>query len=213
MNRLPPSAFALAGLEEWFAKDPAGLRWINPFASPDGRAGLFAFRVTVRNRTAQVVRMSDARVYLRIAGQDEAIAPSNDLAFYSQWMLGKDVAMNNHKEGPLASIQSGYVLRHVPYPIGVANVVLARRFPPWEEADILEKEVPPGATATGFLFFPAEMGADSVSVVFSLPQGGPGSTGAGPPEREFRFRKEIAAYWWDWERKRWAAGEGQPGVK
>ncbi len=209
LKHLSPEAFVLDGVEDWFAKDPAGLRWINPFASPDGKTGLFAFRVKVRNPTPQALRMGDWRVYLKVAGQDEAIAPSSDFAFYSQWMLGKDVAMNNHKEGPLAAIQPGYVIRHVPYPIGVAGVVLALRFPPWDVADLMRKEVPAGASATGFLFFPAEMGADTVSVSFSPPQVIPGSTGAGPPEHEFKFRKDIEAYWWEKNQKRWVSGGGK----
>ncbi len=192
--------------EDLFAKDADELRWINLFGSPDGKTDLFAFRVKVRNTTSKAVRMADWCVYLKVAGRDKAIAPANDLTFYNQWVLGKEVAMNNRKEGALASIQSGYVIRHVAYPVGIAGALLAHRFPSWDAANLMKKEVPPGASVTGFLRFPAEIGVDSISVVFSSLDASPGGTAQGQRACEFRFRREDRSYLWDKSRKRWVAG-------
>jgi hypothetical protein len=196
-KHLPPDAFVLVDAEDWFPKDSQGLRWINPFMSPGGATGLFAFRVTVRNRTDRPLRMRDARVHLRTHGSDEATAPSPDLAFYERWILGKEVAMDNRKESPLAAIQSGYVIRHVPYPVGIASAILAPKARSWANADLMGKEVPPRASATGLLLFPVEWGVDTVAVRIAL---APTPEGAPSPSRSFRFEFRRAAQTDRWER-------------
>ena len=201
-RHLAPDAFVLVGVEDWFPKDPQGLRWINPFMAPDGSTGLFAFRVTVRNRTGRVLRMRDARVYLRPSDAGEAIVPSPDLAFYERWILGREVAMDNRKEGPLAAIQKGYTVRHIPYPVGIAPAILAQKVPSWTEADLMGKEVPAGARATGLLLFPVEWGVDSVAVTVS-PAPGEGAATTDRPH-SVRFRKVLRAYRWDRVSLRWA---------
>ena len=204
---LQPDAFVLKEVEDWFAKDPQGLRWINPFMAPDGSTGLFAFRVTVHNRTDRVLRMRDAPVYLRTSGATEAVTSSPDLAFYNQWMLAKEVAMNNRKEGPLAAIQDGYVIRHVPYPVGIAGALLAHKFPSWDAVDLRKKEVPAGASATGLLLFPVEWGAESAAVDISLASAPGGSDPPADRSHRLQFRMILRTYRWDRTATHWVAAE------
>lgn len=84
--------------------------------------------------------------------------------------------MNSRKEGAQATIQPGYVIRHVPDHVGITGALSAHRLPTWGAVNLLKMEVPPWASATGFLQFPVEVGPDSVSVTFTPPQAG-SSTG------------------------------------
>jgi hypothetical protein len=157
-KHLPPDAFVLAGVEDWFVKNEKGLRRINPFMAPNGSTGLFAFRVTLRNRGSVPVRIDPSSFALSAGSESEAVPPSADLAFYDRWILGQEVAMDRRKTGPLALIQKGFTIRHVPYPVGIAGVILAQKVPGCC-GRFFGRTVEPGATASGYVLFPVEWGA------------------------------------------------------
>ncbi|MEK7315648.1 MAG: hypothetical protein AAB011_05670 [Candidatus Eisenbacteria bacterium] len=196
-KHLPADAFVLVNVEEWYAKDTNGLRRINPFMAPNGTTGLFAFQLTVRNRGAAPVRIDASSFTLSTVPGGEVVPPATDLTFYDRWMLGQEVAMDRRKEGPLAAIQKGYTIRHVPYPVRIAGAILAQRVPSCCGSGILDRTLLPGATATGYLLFPVEWGPDSVAISVRF-DGAPG-------ELKRQFRRSDRPYRWDRDARRWLA--------
>lgn len=195
----------LKNAEKWFPKDKDGRHWVNVFGSPDGKNNVFAFKVKVRNNTGHIIKMNDVRVYMAVPGQEEPIAPANDLVMYGRWILEQEEAYeNSRKKG---------ILLDVPYPAGIATAVFLHKFPNWDTANAMKKEVLPGFSASGFLLFPVatarETGFDEVSVLFfEVPnKTDAAGTVVGRENFEFKYKKAMEPTWWDDSQKRWVYGD------
>lgn len=197
----------LENAERYYAPDAQGRMWVNPLGSPDGKRALFGFKVKVRNNTKHIIKMSDVRVYLKMPDRDEPVAPANDLLTYGKWILEAEQTFEqNRKKGIMDAIFN--------YPVGFSTAVFAYKFPNWDTANLMKKEVLPGFSSSGYVLFPVESGSPDVSVLFFEVPDKTDDAGAvtGRENFEFAYKKIDQKYWYDKNEKLWKRGDPPEGL-
>ena len=192
----------LENTEMYYAPDAQGRMWINTLGSPDGKRAVFGFKVKVRNNTKHIIKMSDVRVYLKMPDREEPVAPASDLMTYGKWILEAEQTFEqNRKKGLMGAIFK--------YPVGLSTAVFAYKFPNWDTANLMKKEVLPGFSASGYVLFPVESGSPDVSVLFfEVPnKTDDAGTVSGRENFEFAYKKIDQKYWYNKDDKIWHRGD------
>jgi hypothetical protein len=186
-----------------------------------------AFTVSVTNNTDHILRMGDARIYLRLPEEDP-LAAITSLGSTAWSKDGEgNVFINDHIAG-LRNAASRSIIYYLTqqeydsfeeykskhfvvlsYPIGLVSQVIAQNIRNYKLINDLEKEILPGDTYKGILFFRAYNGFDTGNLKFYdiITQ----TDAAGNPTKkttfDFQLKSKITKMWYNSEVKKWIEGE------
>jgi hypothetical protein len=163
----------------YFEKDANNKRWAYTFGV--GKRNLTVTKVTVDNGTDHILRMGDARIYLRIEGYDPikpytvlgstALIPTmvgdkqqNLPSAYSNseglvgWVTNAEMEFDANRKKGLIEIFH--------YPVGLRSQVIAANRRAYKLISDVDLEILPGDTYTGLLLFPAEVIKTAATIKF-----------------------------------------------
>jgi len=210
-----------------------------PETYPDGRTKVFtlggldptkvftAFSVSVTNNTDHILRMGDARIYLRLP-EEEPLAAITSLGS-THWSKDAEgnVFITDHIAG-LRNPSSKSIIYYLtqqeydayeeikksrfmvlPYPFGLVSQVIEQNAKNYKLINALDKEILPGDSYKGILFFRAYNGFENANLKFYdiVTQ----TDAAGNPTRkttfDFRLKNKITKMWYNSDVKKWIEGE------
>jgi hypothetical protein len=164
----------------FFEEDASGKRWAYTFGI--GQNNLTVAKVVVENGTDHILRMGDARIYLRIDGYD----PIKPYTILGSTRLVSTLVGDEYKWLPEAYNSQlglvGYITNAevnfdkartkgfsdimFNYPIGLRSQVISGNRSAYKLISDVDLEILPGDTYTGFLMFPAEVIQSNPTIKF-----------------------------------------------
>lgn len=198
---LEGKGFKFSNVQLWFPPDSTGKQWINVLGNPSGKPNLLAYKVKITNKTKHIIRFKEMQIYLAAPGSEEPISPTEDHSVFTQWIYDQEKTFEKTRKKGILSF---------PYPVGLAASIFDLRFPDWNRANILYKQVLPKFSVSGLLIFPATDDLGDVTLTFYEVATKTNPAGA-ITERssfEFPFKLVTRKLWYDSKTtKRWIYGD------
>ena len=209
-------------VNQFYPKDASGLRWAYTFGIQE--RSLVVVSVTVKNETDHILRMGDARIYLRIPGYEpiKAFTTVGDTNL-TPVLLGDETKMLpkawSNGEGLVGWITNAEIefeatrpkgmISWYEYPVGICSQVIAQNRRAYKLISDVELEILPGDTYTGLLLFPSEVGDSDASVKFYDITTKTDAAG-NPTEKvtfEFPLKSKHIQKWFNQQEKKWIDGQ------
>lgn len=190
---------------------------------------LTAALVKISNNTNHILRMKDARIYLRLQEEDPVKAvtklgnPSLEIIDQKGNVLPKSAIEGDESlihwvtylENVFKSNQKGIIL--YPYPVGLASQVILQNKGKYKLITDVDTEILPGDTYTGILLFPTVLTSDKYSKAnikfYDLTTK---TDAAGNPVEkvtfDFEFNIKTLHMWWDKNQNKWIEGDPPSGA-
>jgi hypothetical protein len=213
----------------WFENE--GKRWNYTFGA--GNIYLTVFKIKIKNNTGHILKMSDARILLRIEGEDP-IKPVDRFgnptleAFETPKGSGKYIPLPKSKVEDdqtlvhwVTDIEVAYDkirpkgLLYYEYPIGINSQILAQNRKSYKLISDVDVEILPDDTFSGILLFPVNISYEDVSlrlynfVTKTDPAGNPSER----TNFDFNFVKTQNKMWLDRNEEIWKAGNPPSDVE
>ena len=213
--------------ERWYDPASDGKRYCYTFGIQDYI--LTAALVKITNETDHILRMGDARVYLRLEGEDPIKAVNRlgdcELHYIDQ---KKNVLPQSAIEGDESLVHWVTYLENYyessrkkglisfGYPIGLASQVIAQNKRNYKLITDVGLEILPGDTYKGILLFPAILsGEEHEKANIKFYDLTTKTDAAGNPIEkvtfDFQFDIKVTHKWWDKNQKKWIDGEPPTG--
>jgi hypothetical protein len=190
-----------------------------------GENFLTVFEVSITNNTGHIIKMKDARIYLKVEGESpikpitnlgnpnlkmveskpgkfiplptSAIEADNSLI---QWVTGIEVDYEKTRPKGLISIN---------YPIGLNSQIIAANKRNYKLISDVDVEILPDDSYSGILLFPVLISFDQVNLKFY--EFVTKTDAAGNPTEttnfDFQYKKENGTKWFDRNKSVWVDGE------
>ena len=212
----------------WYKPASDGKRYCYTFGIQDYT--LTSALVKITNNTNHILRMKDARVYLRLADEDPVRAV-NKLGEYRL-----EVIDQKGNVLPKSSITGDESLVHwvtylenyyessrkkglisIGYPVGLASQVIAQNIRKYKLITDVDTEILPGDAYEGILLFPAILSGDKykkANIKFYDMTTKTDAAGNAIEKVTFDFEFDIITThkWWDSNQKKWIDGEPPTGA-
>ncbi len=207
-----------------FPADAQGRHWAYTFGWGDYY--LITYRVKITNSTDHILRMKDARIYLRIEGQDPVkavtnlgntnLVPDKTGTLYPASYLADDdslvdwVTQFEHsweKSRP----KSFLTLSHK---VGIPSQVIRANKRNYKLINDVDLEILPGDSYSGILLFPRLVKYDEATLKFYDMTTKTDKAG-NPTEKatfDFEFKKNVGKVWYDRVNKTWVDGDPPQSV-
>lgn len=196
-----------------------GKRWQYTFGFENDF--IVAMKVKITNNTDHILRMGDARIYLRIEDEEPIAAVANLGDPTALVDADKKVHIRSAYDGDESLIhwvtyfEEQWDKKRVKqmfdlgYPVGLTSQIINIHKKKYKLINDMEKEILPGDTYSGILFFPALISYDKVNVKFYdvVTKTDPAGNPIEKTTFDFEFKYNENKLWYDRDAKQWKGGE------